>query len=140
MVSIENQTLAVVELNKAFEDVKAALEEIINYEEESVIVDKRNPGCAKCKNFGGILFLPSARECTEFTEFNSYCKFKKEEKEVEKYDPVWGLGKRPYIDYASPDSDNANGECPYFELKIWTPKKTILEKITLWIKKLFARS
>ena len=120
------------------QEAKMALEEIINSEEESVVVDKRNPGCAKCRYYCGELQNMCAIAYTETYRIGPLCAFRKEEKEIEKYDPVQGFGKRLHVDYAIPDEDNSNGGCPYFDLKV--TEKTTLERITSWIKKLFVRS
>ena len=122
MVAIENQTIAVLEVKKAYEEVNAALEEVINSEEdEEEKPIEKNPGCVKCQH--------------AFQSIHQCCTLVKTYKTI--YDPFYG-----YVELADryiPRVDNANGECPRFDLKIYVPKKTILERIPLWIKKLFAR-
>ena len=111
MVEIENQTIAVVELNKAFEEAKAALEEVINSEESEVEKPaERNPGCFYCQHgFENTLY-----RCCTLTKNRRTG-----------YDPFYG-----YVDLLDkyiPRVDNDEGTCPMFKLK--EVKKSLIQKI-----------
>ena len=113
MVAIENQTIAVLEVKKSFEEAKAALEEILNSEEE------KNPGCVKCQH--------------AFQSIHQCCTLVKTYKTI--YDPFYG-----YVELADrylPRVDNADGICPMFKLREEVVKsKSLIQKI----KSLFRRN